>query len=256
MKSRWISYWRPNPQARLRLFCLPYAGGSAHIFRNWPEYLPDSVEVGVVHLPGRAHRAFEQPPTRLAPLAQSLTTALLPEMDKPFAIFGHSMGATIGFEWVRELRRRGGPPPLHLFVSGRPAPQVAQREEASYRLPDHLFIKLLRRLNGTPETLLNQPELMESLLPILRADFELLQTYVYSPEAPLDCPITAFGGSQDREVEIEELEAWRMQTIAKFSLSLFDGDHFFIHSSEPLLIKSLFQQMERLQKKASALKYF
>ncbi len=236
MKSPWISYWRENADAELRLFCLPYAGGSATIFRNWPAYFEKRVEIGMINLPGRTNRVTETPMNRLEPLVQSLVTALLPELNKPFAIFGHSMGATIGFECVRELRRRKVPLPVRLFVSGRPAPQVSLPYEDSYRLPDPLFIDLLKSLNGTPPSLFEQPELLELLMPVLRADFELIQTYAYAPDLPLSCPITAFGGLKDPQVLPAEVNAWRVQTTADFRVRMFDGDHFFLHSCERLLM--------------------
>jgi medium-chain acyl-[acyl-carrier-protein] hydrolase len=241
--ARW-----PNSQARLlRLFCFPYAGGSSNlIYRGWQEGLPESVEVCPVELLGRGRRLRETPFTRLMPLVEAIAGEILPRLDKPFAFFGHSMGATIGFELARLLRREHCPTPVHLFVSGHRAPHIPMTEPPTYNLPEPEFLEELRRLNGTPQEVLEHPELIQMLMPLLRADFEVVQTYTYTAAPPLDCPITAFGGLQDVEVPSEYVAAWRDHSAAAFTLRMLPGGHFFLHTSRSLLLHALAQQLRQL----------
>lgn len=232
----WLVCHQPNPYADLRLFCLPYAGGGASIFRTWPDALPVSVEVVPVHLPGRETRISEQPFRRLQPLVGAIADAVAPHLSKPYAIFGHSMGALLGFELARHLRREGLPLPLHLFVSARDAPQHFEGCVQTYALPEPDFVEEVRGLNGTPSGVLEHPELRKLVLPVLRSDFELLQTYSYAHEPELDCPISAFGGQQDYRLTREHLEGWRKQTSASFTLDMLPGDHFFLRPSQQLLL--------------------
>jgi len=152
---------------------------------------------------------MERPFTQLSPLIETLAQALAPLLDKPFAFFGHSLGALVSFELVRRIRRQYGVHPVRLFVSAGRAPQIPHRGRPIHTLPDKEFLMELRRLNGTPSELLGHEELMEIMLPVLRADFAVYETYLYSTEPPLNCPISAFGGLQDHEVSDSDLEAWR-----------------------------------------------
>ena len=240
----WVTSLQPNPQACLRLFCFPYAGGSSLIFRTWSHSLPTTVEVCPIELPGRGTQMKLPAFTQLQPLVQALAPVLIPHLDKPFAFFGHSMGALVCFELARLLRKEYGIIPTHLFVSARLAPQIANLKPPVHVLPDFEFKEELRRLNGTPEAVLQNAELMELLVPILRADFAVLETYVYSAEPPLNCPISAYGGLEDQEVSYDELEAWQNQTNAAFSLEMFTGNHFFLHSAQSLLLESLAQKID------------
>lgn len=244
--NSWVKFPKPNPQAKLRLFCFPYAGGGALSFRAWQDSLPHTVEVCPIELPGRGTRLLEPPFTRLEPLTQEIAHALLPHLDKPFAFFGHSMGGLVSFELARLLCREYGSSPVHLFVSCRRAPQVPDPNPPIHTLPEPEFLEELRRLNGTPEAVLENTELMQLLLPILRADFEVIETYVYAPEPPLECGITAFGGLQDRKVSYDDLEVWREQTSDSFSVQMLPGDHFFINSSQPLLLQALSRKLHHL----------
>jgi medium-chain acyl-[acyl-carrier-protein] hydrolase len=240
--DRWIPLRKPDPKTQLRLFCFPYAGAGALIFRKWSDALPRDIEVCPIQLPGRGTRLIEPPFTRLPCLVEALARALDPLLDKPFAFFGHSLGALIAFELARQIRRQYGVHPVRLFASAGRAPQIPHRAAPINTLPDGEFLAELRRLNGTPRELLDHEELMEVMLPILRADFALYETYLYSSEPPLNCPISAFGGLQDRRVSASDLEAWRSQTSAPFSLRMFPGDHFFL--KEPLLVQALSQELQ------------
>lgn len=240
--NSWLACHKPSPNARLRLFCFPYAGGGAAVFRNWSEGLPNDVELCPVQFPGRGNRLMEPPFTALSPLVQALAQALVPMLDKPFAFFGHSLGALVSFELARELRRHGFQP-AHLFVSAGRAPHIPHQGMSTHDLPEGKFLEELRRLNGTPEEVLKHRELMQIMLPLLRADFSVYETYKYSNEAALNCPISSFGGSRDRRVNQGDLEAWRDQTCDSFSLQMFPGDHFFLHTSQPLLLRVLSEEL-------------
>ncbi len=228
----------PAGTPRLRLFCLPYAGGGASIYRLWPDELPDDLEVCAIQLPGRESRLREPTFTAVAPLVRELARALLPELSLPFALVGHSMGALIAFELVRLLRREHGLSPVYLFVSARRAPQLPSLDAPIHLLPQPAFVDhLLRRYNGIPQAVLREPELMEIFLPTLRADFTVIETYRYAADEPLGCPITAFGGLQDDLVTRSELAGWQEQTRAAFDLHMFPGTHFFLHQQRPSMLR-------------------
>ena len=242
VKTSWLAHYKPNANAKLRLFCFPYAGGSAMLFQSWSKSLPRTVEVCPVQPPGRGDRLREQPFTRLQPLVQAAAESLRPFLDDmPFAFFGHSMGAMISFELARLLRREGRAQPQQLFLSGSNAPQLAPQSGSTGRhihnLPAPELIEELRRLNGTPREVLDHPELMELLLPIIRADMAVCETYTYTPEPPLDCAISAFGGLQDLEVPREGVRAWHSQTRSSFAMWMFEGDHFFLHQALPQMLR-------------------
>lgn len=234
---------KPNPQARLRLFCLPYAGGAASVFRDWSGGLPADVEVCPIQFPGRGTRLMEPPYSSLSLLVEALAEALLPLLDKPFALFGHSLGSLVSFELARQLRANHRARPARLFVSAGPAPQIPHRELPIHDLPEKEFAAELRRLNGTPGELLEDKELMDIVIPSLRADFALYESYRYVSEPPLNCPISTYGGLSDQRVNHCDLEAWRDQTTLSFSIRMFPGDHFFLKSTQPLLLRALSQEL-------------
>jgi medium-chain acyl-[acyl-carrier-protein] hydrolase len=237
MENPWIVYPKRNPNASRRLFCFPYAGAAAYVFNNWPKFLPHDLEVCAIQLPGRGKRLREPVHTRMSTLCEAVYPAVRPLLDKPFTFFGHSMGAMIAFELARLLRRRRDPVPSQLFVSGRRAVQVHEDDPRTYDLPEAEFIQELIRLNGTPRDVLEHRELLDLMLPLLRADFELIHMYEYSREPPFAFPITAFGGLQDDEVSRDQLDAWREQTTATFRLHMLPGDHFFIHSAQESMLR-------------------
>jgi medium-chain acyl-[acyl-carrier-protein] hydrolase len=242
----WFAPVRPNPQAQVRLFCFPYAGGSSKIYREWPSRMPPQVEVWAAKLPGRDNRLLETAHTELDSLLKASAPAIAPHLDRPFAFFGHSMGAVLSFELARLLRREHRAEPAHLFVSARRAPQLADATAPTYDLPEPEFIEEVRRLNGTPREVLEHSELMQIMLPLLRADFSVCQTYTYTPDRPLECPLTVLGGLQDVHISREQLDAWREQTRGRFSLRLFPGDHFFIHTAQALVLQILAQELLRI----------
>jgi medium-chain acyl-[acyl-carrier-protein] hydrolase len=239
----WLTYKNSKASAEMRLFCFPYAGGGAAIFHAWAEALPPTIELCAAQLPGRETRWCEPAFTRLQELVDATVTSLLPLLDRPFALFGHSMGALIGFELARSLSGEHKLAPVHLFVAGRRAPQVPDPDPPTYNLPDAQFIEELQRLNGTPRTVLEHPELLSLMMPTLRADFELCQTYEYMTGPPLTCPLTVLSGLQDLEVTRDALEAWREQTNGRFKLRLLPGDHFFLHSAQAQILQVISQEL-------------
>jgi len=228
LPSPWLEHLSPVQGHRLRMFCFPYAGGNAHVFRLWQRHYPANVGVCPVQLPGRGRRMNEPPFTRIKALVKALADAVFSGSQAPFVFYGHSMGALISFELARELRRRGLAGPRQLFLSGRRAPTVPDNEGPIFNLPHDQFIAELKRLNGTPPELFELSEVTELFFPLLRADFEMIDTYTYESEAPLSCPITVYGGLQDEDVSPEALRDWKKQTTGTCEQRLFPGNHFFI----------------------------
>jgi medium-chain acyl-[acyl-carrier-protein] hydrolase len=230
--DRWISYPVAAPDAPVRLFCLPYAGGGASIYRQWPPSLPN-IEVATVELPGRETRLGEPAIDAMGPLVTALADAVAPHLDKPYAVFGHSMGARIAFELVRELRRRDAPAPRVLFVSGCKAPHIPRvPTPAMSAVPDRVFAGMLRQISGTPPEVFDDPELLQFLLPTLRADFTLIDAYEYADERALPCPIRAFGGTADPEVPEDALLGWQAHTSSSFRMRRLPGDHFIVRTRQ------------------------
>jgi surfactin synthase thioesterase subunit len=231
--SQWIFRPSPNPAARVRLFCVPSAGRGASMYRGWGQPLGPQVELCALQLPGRENRIREPPFTRMADAVQEVAAVVQSHLDIPFAFFGHSMGAVICFELARLLRGQNMPAPVHLFISARRAPQFPEERPPLSPLRNEQFVaELCRRYNGIPREVLKEPELMELLLPVLRADVKMLETYVYRPGLSLGCPITALGGREDTETPFEQLVGWREQTSARFRTHIFPGDHFFLQPAE------------------------
>jgi surfactin synthase thioesterase subunit len=240
----WIFRPRPNPAARLRLFCVPSAGLGASMYRGWGELVGPHVELCALRLPGRESRLREPPFTRMADAVQEAARALQSDLDRPFALFGHSMGAVICFELTRLLRSQSETAPVHLFVSARPAPQYPHRRPFLSPMRDEQFVaEIRRRYNGVPGEVLRDSELMGLLLPVLRADVEMLETYDYRPGPSLGCPITAFGGREDTETPLEGLTGWKEQTNAQFRSLVFPGDHFFVRSAETEVLDIISRQL-------------
>lgn len=245
-KNRWVEGNEINRAARIRLFCLPYAGGGTAIFRAWSKELPSFVDVCPIQLPGRETRLDEPAAVRMEPLADAIAQAMLPYLDKPFVFFGHSMGALISYEVARRLRTGNGLEPVHLFASAHGGPHIPEKDKHVYRLSDAEFLNHLRTLNGTPQQVLDCPELMKILLPTLKADFELLGTYEYRPAAPFSCPITVFGGSHDHSVTADQLAGWESHTTGKVSVKFLPGDHFYLLSHKSLLLRMVTEELHRI----------
>jgi len=237
--SAWVSVSPSHGPKVARLFCFPFAGGGAAAYFRWPGLILSGVEVVRIHLPGRETRLKEPLFERLALLVETLSAELLHWMDGPFAFYGHSMGALLAFELARTLRRKYDLLPIHLFASGFRAPQLSPSDSPFSHLPDAEFIQRVNQWGGLPDLVVQNEELMQIFLPILRADFKIIESYIYNEEAPLACPISAFGGLSDPKVDREKIIAWKMQTSKEFTAHFFLGGHFFLHDSEPLVLDQI-----------------
>ena len=213
------------------------------MFREWSRHLSPEIDVCLVHLPGRARRIGERPRTRLQPLVEEMADAIRPELRGRFAFYGHSMGALICFELARELRRRNCATPVRLFLSACRAPNVVRTVPPIFHLPVQEFMAEIRKLKGTPKEFFELPEIQKALLPLLRADMEITDTYEYLPESPLPCPLTVYGGEQDELAPVKSLVPWELQTTAECKTRLFSGDHFFIQSLKTEFVGILRQDL-------------
>ncbi|MFG2972248.1 thioesterase II family protein [Streptomyces sp. NPDC048331] len=228
----WLACPDPRPRARLRLVCFPHAGGSAAFFHRWGRALPD-IEVHAVRYPGRADRSAEPPATDVLQLAHDTAQAVLAGVDGPVALFGHSLGATVAFETARALRAEGAEP-VHLFVSGSRAPHLPPSDLAHRAARDDAgILATLRELGGTDDRLLNTPLFRDVVLPTIRGDFHLADTYRHHPAAPLSCPLTALVGDTDPEVSAADCAAWSPLTRGPFTHQVLPGDHFYLAAEPP-----------------------
>lgn len=234
--NKWFVCSQIKPEAESRIFLFPYAGSGPAAFSKWAAKFPSNIETQIVHYPGRGSRHNETPIKSLVTLVERLTQAIQPLLDKPFAFFGHSLGGTVAFELARRLHKNGIPQPHALFISACAAPQVSRIHPPIHTLPDDEFLNSLRELNGIPNEISQNAELLDILLPVLRADFELIETYQHVPGKPLECPVFAFGGHDDPRVSREQLEGWAMRTSAKFESKYFAGDHFFINTARNTIV--------------------
>jgi len=232
----------PSESAGMRLFCFPYAGGGASVYSSWLERLPPDVELCLVQLPGRENRIEDPPFFDMESLIVALGDELKPLLDRPFAFFGHSLGALISFELASWLGSRNEPSPVHLFVSGYGDPRqplaipgmdlVETNDEAS-------LISLLQDFKGTPPEVLGHRDLLRQVLPAVRADFAIASKYRFAPREPLTCDITAFGGDADDLVPVGQFSGWKDLTRGTFKLRIMPGDHFFLRSNRAQLIAML-----------------
>jgi medium-chain acyl-[acyl-carrier-protein] hydrolase len=181
-----------------------------------------------VQPPGREGRCWDEPYRDAAALTTDLVEAIDAVFDEPYAVFGHSMGALLAFELAREVRRRGRPAPTHLFVAGRHAPHLSSTAAPMHNAATADLIRELRKLGGTPEVVLADPDLLDVMLPLLRADLAVNEGYRYPPEPPLGVPITAFAATADPRADRDQVAAWRAQTSSGFTLRLLPGDHFAV----------------------------
>jgi surfactin synthase thioesterase subunit len=199
---------------------------------------PQRIEVWPVQLPGREARFSEPALTRSTELIATLASAIRPFLDGPYALFGHSMGSLLALELARALREQSLPAPVCLFVSGRHPPHLSDRDTPAHLLPEPQFIERLRKLEGTPEAVLNNRELLDLMLPVLRSDFKLLETHVYQPGLPLECPLRVFGGERDADT-LQDLEAWREHSRRFLGVRMLPGGHFFLNEQRAPLLQQL-----------------
>ncbi len=245
--ARWLISPKHSPHThpRLRLFCFPSAGGGPAQYRPWMRTLPEIFELQLIQLPGREARLREPLMRRMPEIVTEIGQALLPMVDQPYAFFGHSMGALLAFEVARWLRRTGAQEPVHLFVSGRRAPNQHDPDRMIHALDDAEFLReIVARYNGIPQVILDDPELLQIFLPTLRADLEVIETYQYAHEAPLHCALTAFAGFSDQRASLHDLQNWRAQTTGAFRARQFAGEHFYLQNQRDVLLAELLSTLK------------
>jgi len=244
--SAWIRRKCLNPNPKLRLFCFPHAGGGASIFRLWHKFLPTSVEVCPVQLPGRESRIQEESYTNLFSLVDDLSDLIVPLLDIPFVLFGHSMGGLIAFELARSLRKKNENLPQLLIIAGLSAPHDPEQPPVVHHLPQGEFVNYLRQLEGTPEEVLKNPKLLDFFMPLLRADFMLYEMYEFYVDDPLPCPIAVYGGLEDESVPEKSLEAWRDLTSISFKKRMLPGNHYFLKDTSNYIFRAIHDDLTSL----------
>ncbi|MEV6771985.1 alpha/beta fold hydrolase [Nocardia sp. NPDC051030] len=239
----WLRRFHPAPQAPVRLICFPHAGGSASYFFPVSRALTPGIEVQAVQYPGRQDRRTETPIGDVEQLADHIATALRPALDRPVALFGHSLGAMVEFEVARRLENDGHEL-LGVFASGRRAPD-RYRDESVHTLPDSALIANMKELSGTDPRLLGDAEFLQSVLPALRADYHAAETYRCRDRAPLRCPIVTLTGDQDPMVSAAEAQGWAAHTAGEFQLHTFPGGHFYLDQHVPAVLGLIAEQLTR-----------
>jgi medium-chain acyl-[acyl-carrier-protein] hydrolase len=235
--SRWVACYDRRPNAAYRVICFPHAGGSTTAFATWHRELPPEIELCVLALPGKDDRRNEAFRLDMKELVAELLDALSPLHDRGVALFGYSLGALVAFEYARAVRAMGAGEPEHLFVAARKAPQLPA-DPSIFGLSDADFLdEMVRRYEGIPKLILEDPALLGHFLPAIRGDVALLESHAYQPEPPLTCPITALAGERDPNVDRAALEAWSVQTTGRFVAQPMPGGHFFIAEARAAVLK-------------------
>jgi surfactin synthase thioesterase subunit len=242
----WMQVFERRESASLRLLCFPFAGGGAQSFRPWLAQLPSGVELCAAQLPGREMRLRETPFSDVRVLVRAMLPELMTHTDKPFVLYGHSMGALIAYETARLMQEEHAISPVRLIVSGRVAPHFALARPPINKLPQDQFIAGLKRLNGTPREILEDNDLINLIGPMLRADLAIHEEYVHEPGPRLACDIVAFGGLCDTEAGRGGLNAWQDMTAGPVTLRMLPGDHFFIQTAQSLFLRMLSIELNRL----------
>ncbi|PWQ99262.1 thioesterase II family protein [Leucothrix arctica] len=246
ISSPWFTNYGLPINKSVRIFAFPFSGAGPVVYQRWAKQLEQQgIELLGVQLPGRESRYKEKLIIDLKDLIQELATEIQLLPDKECVFFGHSLGALIAFELCRELRRRGAPTPKHLVLSAFRSPSMPNPNAELHNLDDKTLIQRMREYGGTPEAILSNPEFMAIFIPVLRADFKLFETYQYTQEPPLNCPITMLCGQDDRIVKPEYIVGWKDQSTLPVKTILFSGGHFFLepHKQDVLrLLKDICQQ--------------
>lgn len=242
----WLVNLRPEETPILRLFCLPHAGGGIPAFRSWLKHLPPGIEIWAVQLPGRGARLKELPYSRVENLVQDLMLAVRPFLDHNYAIFGHSLGAVVGFELARRFWSESLPLPRRLFVAACRAPHLEVAEMPLHSLPDEVIQAELKKLNGTPDEVFEHIDLLRLVMPAIRGDLEAFETYRYPGGEPLPSGITAFAGDHDGRFPVHEVQAWEQLAGGDFSFHIIKGDHFFIQNAEDDFFRIFLEEIENI----------
>lgn len=240
--EKWLRRFRPAPDARARLVCLPHAGGSASFFFPVAKALAPAVEVLAVQYPGRQDRRHEPPIDSIGELADAVLEVLRHVDDRPLALFGHSMGAIIGYEVGLRMAEARLPAPVHLFASGRRAPS-RYRDEDVHEASDERLVSELRTLGGSDAAMLADPEMLAMILPAVRSDYRAVESYRHAPGRRLDCPITVFTGDRDPRVSVDEARAWEEHTTGPTDLQVLPGGHFFLVDQAAPMIATMTEKL-------------
>jgi medium-chain acyl-[acyl-carrier-protein] hydrolase len=243
----WIVRPKARSRAPLRLFCFPHAGVGTSAFRGWAEELKLDAEICLIQPPGRESRLRDELFSSIPELVPVLVENIASFLDRPFAFYGHSLGAIVAFETALELRRTRHLQPIHMFVGASPAPQLPWIHSPLRSLPDDDFLtETQRRYGPMPQEVIADADMRTMILRVLRADITTVETYSHVAQAPLDCGITAFGGLEDRMVTRPLLEAWQQQTLSDFRLHMLPGSHFFLHSARTRLLEFISDELRVL----------
>lgn len=235
-----------KPAAALRLLCLPHAGGGPTAFFPWIALLAPEIECVSVQYPGRGHRFREQPPTSISDLVREIAARMAEIEDKPFALYGHSLGGLVAFELARSLRRMGARDPEHLFIGASRPPHLGPLLPAIHTLPDDEFVEALQaRYGGIPAAIYEDREVLNLFIAPMRADFTAYERYRLLPEAPLGIPITAFAATEDHAATPSSMREWARHTAAEFELEILPGGHFFPSSSIKLVVETIRNRLLR-----------
>ncbi|MBS0420861.1 MAG: thioesterase [Proteobacteria bacterium] len=249
------SDWFVRPQPKLapaaRLLCLPYAGGSAATYIPWSRLIPADVELIALQPPGRGSRMAQAPHAQMAPLVAELMGVFAKVTDRPYVLFGHSLGSRVGFEVIVQCQRNGLPLPAHFIASGSRAPYLAKRELPIHDLPDAQFVEALRELDGTPEEILDNSELMQWLLPLLRADFRIADLHRAS-QTRIHCPLTVLAGTEDKTIPPQDIEAWRDLAGGECDIHWVSGGHFFVERNREWVLEQVNAILGRVRGAPSA----
>jgi medium-chain acyl-[acyl-carrier-protein] hydrolase len=238
----WFILPQPNPDATARLFCFHHAGGNASFFYHWAKQLDPMIELVLVQLPGRGISMGAPFLTEMNMVIFNLYTAILKYSDKPYYFFGHSLGALMAFELAHILQKYNKPLPKCLFVSAKSPPHLSSNT-FTHHLSDKDFIEIIKKYNGLPLEILEDSSLLNLFLPIIRADFKLLETYTYDEKLPLFCDLIALGGTEDHIVKPHNIEKWQSYTAANFNYHLLPGDHFFVKTQQQNVLEILSRTM-------------
>lgn len=243
----WYRIYQPRPMASQRIILLPHASGSASFFRQWVTKFPYSVEVVSVQYPGREDRLAEAMIDNMPELIQQLTPAIASKLDKPYILFGHSMGGAVAYELYRSIARSQLPLPEHLVISAIEPP--SRHHGGNLHKQDDTALKAeLKRLNGTGVDLDAFPELAEMVLPLMRNDYHLIETYTPElPTEPIDTPITVMVGDSDDELQLGDAEAWQQETTNTFDQHVFPGGHFYLILEKTAVIQTLLDLLKEIK---------
>jgi medium-chain acyl-[acyl-carrier-protein] hydrolase len=232
-------------QPQVRLFCFPFAGGSAPVFAGWGALLKPEIEVWAAQPRGRGMRFREAPYQSVAEMVEDYLSVLRLNLDMPFAFYGHSLGGLVAFELTRQLQAEGLTAPEHLFIGASVPPSLGLIHPEIHHLVDNQFVNAIQeRYAGIPSAVLNEPELMDMFLPVLKADFTAYERYKFTQETPVNCSLTAFAGIDDPGITARVIENWERHTQGTFILHTVPGDHFFLTLSREFVITTIKKSLE------------